>query len=92
MAFPNMATPREQTIGRHCDISFKDKSTNIFEAARYREWESRISVGREISSPHSLLGAGAWHETANLRCAIGPPARHDVRYGSCVDGALARTF
>jgi hypothetical protein len=53
MAFPNMATPREQTIGRHCDISFKDKSTNIFEAARYREWESRISVGREISSPHS---------------------------------------
>ncbi len=45
MAFPNMAIPRQQMIGGHCDISSKNKGTYILEAARYREWESRISVG-----------------------------------------------
>jgi len=35
---------------RRCDISSKNKGRNILEAARYREWESRISIGREISS------------------------------------------
>jgi hypothetical protein len=103
MAFPNMAIPRQQMIGRFCDISSKNKSANILESARNREWEDRISVGRQISSPLAeLLGAGASHETANwgltavglaflLREALSLPLCGKVRQ-RCFTQPLTITF
>jgi hypothetical protein len=60
-----------------CGISSKDERRAI------ENGKVEFRSGAKFPPPLAeLLGAGAWHETANLRCDIGPPARHDVRYGS----------
>ena len=48
MAFPNKAIPRQQMIGRHCDISLNDKGTNILKPAGYREWKVEFRSGTKI--------------------------------------------